>query len=302
MKKFLSLFLSLLMILSVWSVSASAADCKHDEILGGIIEVQPTCNSTGVRKVYCGICQKYVYVSVPTVEHTWVWTIRPGYEPTVHTTGIKDGVCSVCGRTQNGVTVPKLECSVHGAADWESKVSWTVTVESTCTSTGKKQAWCEGCKLYINREIPKKAHNTVVYPREEATCESNGHTESLYCRSCRSYIEYHSILPATGHNLVLRHGMYDVDPTCTEKGSATLVCLNGDCEYTETIEVNMLPHADSDGDYFCDMCEARICKCICHKGNFISNFIRKINTLLNKLLNNGEMIFSCCECMEPLAL
>ena len=301
MKKLLSVMLSLLMVLSVFSFSAFAADtCNHSNLMGGVTEKEPTCVTTGVKKVWCGTCQTYVYLVIPTVGHTWVWTVTK--QPTLNSTGLKNGICSVCKKTQNGVVMPKLECSVHSADSWEKSVQWTVIAEPTCTSTGKKQARCTGCNKNITREIPKKEHDAVVFSGKAATCEEYGKTDAIYCFSCRTYLVAHDPIPLTGHNMVLRHGMYDVDPTCTEKGSGTMICLNDGCDHTEQIEVKTIPHEDYNNDLFCDMCEARICKCICHKDNFIARFVRKLNTLLNKLLNDGEMIFSCCECMEPLAL
>lgn len=298
MKKVLSVVLSLLMILSVFSISVSAAQCDHNSLIGGIIEVQPTCNSTGIRKAFCGVCQEYVYLPVATVEHTWVWTVTKA--PTINTTGLKNGVCSVCKKTNNGVVMPKLDCGVHSVFGWEKNVTWTVITDSTCTSIGKKQAWCSGCQKYIVRDIPMKDHMTKTYAHQDANCTEYGLTESVYCNTCRSYIVPAQIIPATGHNMFMP--VADKEPTCTEEGKGTKICLNGDCDYTEEIVIEKLPHVDDDGDYFCDFCEVRICKCICHQDNIISRFVRIINTLLNKLLNDGEMKFSCCECMEPLEL
>lgn len=300
MKKLLSVMLSLLMILSVLSFGAFAADCDHSSLVSGIVEKEPTCVTTGVKKAWCGVCQSYVYLTIPVTEHSWEWTIRKGYEPTLYKTGLKDGVCTVCKKTQTGVVVPKLECSVHSVDSFEKTAEWTVITEPTCVSVGKKQAWCSGCEKFIVRDIPMNDHSPVTIKGVEPTCEEYGTVEGLYCYVCETYLVHPEKIRPLGHKMVLRHGMYDIEPTCTEKGKGTMICLNDGCEYTETIEVNTISHVDSDGDQFCDMCEGRICKCICHKDSFISRFIRKLNTLLQKLLKSEDIPFRCCECMEPL--
>lgn len=297
MKKFLALILSLLMVLSVFTVSAFAAECDHNSLEGGTVVKEPTCNSTGIRSVYCDTCGQYIYFNIEPINHSWKWTVTKA--PTLNTTGLKDGVCLSCGKSQTNVVVPKLECSVHSAdLTWEEKADWEIVFDSTCLETGKKQAWCTGCNKYIIKEIPKKDHYLTVYPQIDANCEDYGVTESVYCLSCRDYVVEPKIIPATGHVFFVL--VDELDPTCTEVGKGHTYCANEGCDYVAETEIPKIDHDDADRDEFCDMCSTRICRCICHMDHFIARFIRKLNTLLNKLLNGGEMVFCCCECMEPL--
>lgn len=302
MKKVFSLFISLLIVLSVCSISVAAADCRHNGVVIIDRQIEPTCNSTGVGIGYCGICQKDVHVSIPKTDHQWIWTVTK--EATLYSTGLKDGKCANydnCKAIRTNVEIPKLACATHSVTGWDKSVNWTTVdgKEATCTEPGLEEAYCSGCKMYITREIPVKDHSIRVREKKEPTCLENGSEKDVYCVTCRTYLVVPKAIPATGHKYYL---IVDVkEPTCTEKGQGHTYCLNGDCDYAKITDVAMIDHVDADNDKFCDECNVRICKCICHKDNFISRFIRKLNTLLNKLLNGGEQVFSCCKCMEPLA-
>lgn len=54
-----------------------------------------------------------------------------------------------------------------------------------------------------------------------------------------------------------------VAPTCTEEGYDSHFCVCGAGEKTN--EVEALGHIDEDDNGYCDVCEAFICDCLCHK-------------------------------------
>lgn len=299
-KKILALILAVITIITSGVFTAFATDCDHSALVNetGVIVVKPTCHSTGSRRVHCSICDKDVFFEIEMTEHQWVWTYNP--YPTLTTTGLKNGRCSVCGETIENVEVPKLECGEHNSDLWASSVKWEIIYDSTCLEIGKEQAWCNTCDKYIVRDIPLKEHYKTVFPQINPTCEIAGCTESVYCYNCHTYVVAPVKIPAIGHSL---YEDADIEaPTCEKEGKGHIYCAHDGCDFEEKVDIAKLPHTDNDNNGFCDICEARLCKCLCHQNNFIGRFIRILNTVLNKLIHDGEMVFRCCECMEPLEL
>lgn len=296
-KKLFAFLMALTVLLSLFMFSASAVECDHSSLEGGVVIKEPTCYSTGSLKVHCDNCGKDFFYEIDMIEHSWEWSYVA--YPTVTTTGLKNGKCSVCKKEVKNVEVAKLECSIHSADGWEEQANWEVIYDSTCLQIGKKQAWCTSCSKYVVRDIPIKEHYKTVFPQIDPTCEVAGKTESVYCYNCRTFVTPSHLIASTGHDL---YEVADIEePTCEKEGSGHIYCKNEGCDFEEKVEIAKLNHNDGNSDGFCDGCGARICTCLCHKDNIIAKFIRFLNTLLNNLINNGEMVFRCCECMEPLS-
>lgn len=83
MKKIMSLFLSLLMLLSVGVANVSAEEAEEHQHLStseGIIVKEATCKELGLIQYTCDECQESYQEEIPLKEHTYV-----------------DGICSMCG-------------------------------------------------------------------------------------------------------------------------------------------------------------------------------------------------------------
>lgn len=92
------------------------------------------------------------------------------------------------------------------------------------------------------------------------------------------------------------NGKVTAEPSCTESGTKILTCFCGE-SYTET--VSALGHTDSDGNGYCDRCDAKIkstdpssgCSHICHKKG-ISSFFYKIARIFWKMFKTNQY----CSC------
>lgn len=139
--------------------------------------------------------------------HTWTT------QAAVAATCTKEGkteckVCSVCGKTEGGETIPV-------DADNHTNIVDVAEVAATCTkagtTAGKKCADCgkviSGCTA-----TALKAHTEKTVAGKAATCTEAGYTDSIICADCGKVIKAATEIAATGHD-------YDDSGVCKNCGS-----------------------------------------------------------------------------------
>ena len=290
-KKALSVILSILVILSVFALSVSAAECDH-ESLSGVVVVRPTCSSTGVKKVHCDVCNQDVLLDLERAEHLW----EPVEEiaPTYNSVGSRKLDCINCDAVTY-VSIPATVCE-HWKASWGEGREWRYVIAPTCTEKGTEQTWCETCKKMAVREVPATGHMEKTIIGDKPTCTERGKTDGSWCIVCDTWVTPQYWIESTGH--VFYTVADEKQPECIVTGKGHIYCSNEGCTYAESCDIPSLGHTDKNGDGKCEVCGDIACRCFCHKDTFFAKIVRYLNTLINSLL--GENKFMCCDCMDPL--
>ncbi|MBQ2580153.1 MAG: hypothetical protein II574_00835, partial [Ruminococcus sp.] len=102
-------------------------------------------------------------------------------------------------------------------------MTWTTTIEPSCTADGEQESSCTRCSEKTTRKVDMLGHNyvtTVVKP----TCTEKGYTLHK-CSRCSDYYKTDET-PVTSHN----YNKTVVAPTCTERGYTLYTCA--DCGYS----------------------------------------------------------------------
>lgn len=194
------------------------------------ITVEPDLTTAGKAKRTCE-CGDIDEVDVPALENASVWTAAT----VVRASHDEEGLVrytSVYGTVEK--TVAKGEHS------WSS---WKIVTAPTATEKGEAARFCttDGCKSTETAELPVLTDTTVwTASVTAATCTT---PEITTYTSDYGTVTVETAA-ANGHNFQV--SAIVTEPTCTEKGSATIKCTVCDCE--ETKEIAALGHAFS-GDY-----------------------------------------------------
>lgn len=194
------------------------------------ITVEPDLTTAGKAKRTCE-CGDIDEVDVPALENASVWTAAT----VVRASHDEEGLVrytSVYGTVEK--TVAKGEHS------WSS---WKIVTAPTATEKGEAARFCttDGCKSTETAELPVLTDTTVwTASVTAATCTT---PEITAYTSVYGTVTVETAA-ANGHNFQV--SAIVTEPTCTEKGSATIKCTVCDCE--ETKEIAALGHAFS-GDY-----------------------------------------------------
>lgn len=310
-KKIVCVLLAVLMLMTSWAFSVSAEECEHVYSTVKETIVAPTCNSTGLLGyvcVKCGAFDKDNTERLPLADHDFVVV------STVPATCTKEGTvnykCKVCNKTKT----EKLAVKEHTYS------AWKVAKEATCKENGAQIRVCSSCG-YIQEKVIPAFHPAEYIQAVEATaptCTEHGTTAWSFCKLCGEKVIVPERIAPLGHK------MYKVAdgsvPTCTKAGEGHIKCER--CTQTiidaktgkeiqvglnEFFEIPATGHHDESGDGFCDECEARICKCICHQENFLAKLVVTINEIMNKffqktVIEDGEEVtyyFACCTCQIP---
>lgn len=180
-------------------------ECKHEYTSN--VTTASNCTTDGIKTYTCKYCG-YAYTENIAATHDYECTdTRPA---TCSNTGDKTFTCKICGNSYKE-TLPKNEHK------WSE---WTVTIEPTTTSYGKKVRTCELCygaqeanidPLPVDETEPpttedggssadcaRGKHNYVRIVDKEATCGDRGQYHSE-CSACgeRGMMDF---LPATGNH------------------------------------------------------------------------------------------------------
>lgn len=188
------------------------------------ITVKPDLTTAGKAKRTCE-CGDIDEVDVPALENASVWTAAT----VVRASHDEEGLVrytSVYGTVEK--TVAKGEHS------WSS---WKIVTAPTATVKGEAARFCttSGCKSTETAELPVLTDTTVwTASVTAATCttpEITAYTSDYGTVTVET-------AAANGHNFQV--SAIVTEPTCTEKGSATIKCTVCDCE--ETKEIAALGH------------------------------------------------------------
>lgn len=187
MKKNKILFLVVL-VFSFFVLTSCYEDCLHEES-DWIIDVQPTCQKTGLKHTVCINCYRKLEEKViEKLDHALIR--HEGKEVTCTEAGYQTyDTCENCDYT----TFKEIEAKGHTLIHHEGK-------EVTCTEAGY-QAYdtCENCEYTTYEEIEAKGHELVHHEGKEATCTTLGHNEYDECKNC-DYTTYEEII--IDHNYV----------------------------------------------------------------------------------------------------
>ena len=188
------------------------------------ITVEPDLTTAGKAKRTCE-CGDIDEVDVPALENASVWTAAT----VVRASHDEEGLVrytSVYGTVEK--TVAKGEHS------WSS---WKIVTAPTATEKGEAARFCttDGCKSTETAELPVLTDTTVwTASVTAATCTT---PEITTYTSVYGTVTVETAA-ANGHNFQV--SAIVTEPTCTEKGSATIKCTVCDCE--ETKEIAALGH------------------------------------------------------------
>ena len=188
------------------------------------ITVEPDLTTAGKAKRTCE-CGDIDEVDVPALENASVWTAAT----VVRASHDEEGLVrytSVYGTVEK--TVAKGEHS------WSS---WKIVTAPTATEKGEAARFCttDGCKSTETAELPVLTDTTVwTASVTAATCTT---PEITTYTSLYGTVTVETAA-ANGHNFQV--SVIVTEPTCTEKGSATIKCTVCDCE--ETKEIAALGH------------------------------------------------------------
>lgn len=188
------------------------------------ITVEPDLTTAGKAKRTCE-CGDIDEVDVPALENASVWTAAT----VVRASHDEEGLVrytSVYGTVEK--TVAKGEHS------WSS---WKIVTAPTAIEKGEAARFCttDGCKSTETAELPVLTDTTVwTASVTAATCTT---PEITTYTSVYGTVTVETAA-ANGHNFQV--SAIVTEPTCTEKGSATIKCTVCDCE--ETKEIAALGH------------------------------------------------------------
>lgn len=189
------------------------------------ITVEPDLTTAGKAKRTCE-CGDIDEVDVPALENASVWTAAT----VVRASHDEEGLVrytSVYGTVEK--TVAKGEHS------WSS---WKIVTAPTAIAKGEAARFCttDGCKSTETAELPVLTDTTfwTASVTAAATCTT---PEITTYTSIYGSVTVETAA-ANGHNFQV--SAIVTEPTCTEKGSATIKCTVCDCE--ETKEIAALGH------------------------------------------------------------
>ncbi len=304
-KKVLALFLAVLMLMSAMAVSVSAEPVTPcDEHTFGNEKkevVEATCTSTGAKAFVCEVCgaiDKSSFEEIPVKAHDFVKNEAESFDATCDKAGLTKYNCANCTATKEEVVPVKKH----------SLANEVVIKAATCKEAGILEKTCTECGFAVQFPIAKLTVHQRVLPveRVEPSCLAPGWEAWSHCMTCGEYIIEPVEIPALPHQYVTadpddpEKTYYRKEATCTKDGEFYQQCKV--CKTGEILPIPATGHKDEDQDGLCDVCEANMCSCVCHKDNFISRLVRFINTFFNIVFKkdaNDPTRFRCCDCMEP---
>ncbi|MBQ6898720.1 MAG: dockerin type I repeat-containing protein, partial [Clostridia bacterium] len=195
---------------------------------------EPDCAHKGLSQLKCLACGTVVKEAElsATNRHSGEWTYPGGkdcFNPVE-----KTRTCTVCGIVEEKVENPR------GGHTFK----WIAKVEKTCTEDGVQVNTCTHCG-FEKEEAPLPAtghifeYDSVI---KEATCEETG-LIAKKCVKC-DYTENERATPALGHNYDNNRYKVTKEPSCSEEGTADVVCSN--CGDAKVLVLDKIPHTLTD--------------------------------------------------------
>lgn len=223
MKKLFWLILAMCLLV----VPAMAEECDHEGAEWSELWA-PDCTHPGGEGAWCNKCMTYVTRDIPAPGHDKSLLVET-QAPTCSATGLKSGVCAVCGEDVSE-TLPKLE---HTVTEWTIVagpapcVGRVVQKFGNCEVCGEEEWVYESCEPTGEHEFPEKG--VVV---EEPTCTEPGRSLHL-CKLCGNVSEEREI-PALGHTVTEWETMWEPAECSGESGMQIGVCeVCGEDDYKE---------------------------------------------------------------------
>ena len=281
-KRIISLFLTVLMVLTSVPFTAFSVDgCAH-EWDAGTVSVEATCTQDGQATYTCGLCNETKTETVPALEHDFDETIEENVT-TAPATCTEDGSktvkCSRCDETKVTVlektghtpaTDAKVDptctatgltegshCSVCGEVltaqdviavlghDFDDSIEENVTiVPATCTADGSKTVKCSRCDETKVTVLEKTGHTPVIDAKVDPTCTATGLTEGSHCSVCDAVLTAQDIIAALGHDFdeTIEENVTIVPAMCTQDGSKTVKCSR--CDATDVTVLTQSGHEE----------------------------------------------------------
>lgn len=179
------------------SMDGETEEAAHEHIYTSLVLKPATCAEEGEVEYVCDLCDDSYREVIPTLEHTageW-FTAR---EATASQTGLRQRICSVCGRVLEEETIPAVVAdtvpvsvedaggSVQESAHEHSYIS-EITREATCTERGEETFTCTQCGDIFTKSIPATNHPSRRTIRTDGDCGEPGSVETI-CNLCNAVI------------------------------------------------------------------------------------------------------------------
>ena len=182
----------------------SAVVAEHEWEAEPQTDREATCTEDGQASVHCTECDAVKdETSIPVLEHTYDWVID--VPATEDAPGIMHEECIVCGAVANEDTVIEQLTHTHELVKTEAVEAGCLTAGNieyySCVTCGSMFADEETLEPLTQEEviIAPHDHSLVVRPAVEATCETEGVTEEIYCSICEQVLVPQKIVLAKGH-------------------------------------------------------------------------------------------------------
>ena len=260
-KKFIAVFLSVLMLMTAASVGfvPSAATICANHNLVEYSRIAATCQEKGVVNYTCTKCDYNVSEELEIDENNHAfgsWTLET--LPGCSTEGVEIRYC-VCGASETGVL---SATGKHTYADeslldfwWKAENAgvgtvyegWTIVKLPTCTTTGLAKTRCTECGV-AEKTAELRLHSADFYQAksEAATCVSNGESH-VVCKKCNA--NYILSIPVDKNNHMLVWETVK-EATCTEAGTEAAYCQwHKELGVFDTRATATKPHSYTDYKY-----------------------------------------------------
>ncbi len=154
MKKFLSLVLTMIMVLSF-----TGCGCEHDYNGGSVIE-EPTCTKEGIKLYECSGCGKTKEEKIEIIECDFTQT-EITKRATCQEEGIKTLYCTMCGNSREDIQ-SKIKC-----------VYKEDVTEATYEQSGEIVYTCEMCGDSYTEIIPQKQYRVKIDVTDKVSLAPN---------------------------------------------------------------------------------------------------------------------------------
>ena len=256
------------------TVNAVYTDVEHTLVDNGSIEAK--CETAGVTKKKCTVCQYTSSVDVEALDHSWGNPVN--HAATCTEAGYNTYTCTRndCGKT-------KTESDGTTALGHDFTVTVT-DVAATCTADGLLVMKCSRCEATSETVRPALGHEKEIHDYKDSDCTNEGNIYYVYCTRCQKYFsdeeceneitKEQTVISAKGHTEVIDAKK---EPTCTETGltegkhcsvcgsvlvAQTVIPAKGHTS-GETVKENVLDaKCLTDGKYdevvYCTVCQIEI--------------------------------------------
>lgn len=248
MKKFLSLLLAMILLISCMTVVAFAAEDEETVTISFSIDENPGFSSYGAKIEYDSSALELTEIKKGAVsaDGSFSSNVNNGKVGFAHdedttATGVlftatfKIRDTAKRGETYNvtasldenatkkanqekvalkisGGSITVDECRGGGKHDWQK----TGGQDATCTEDGYADYKCSKCQDTKHETLKAKgSHSPVPIPGKDPNCTESGLTEGKKCSVCQEILVKQETIPAKGHTETPVPGK---DPTCTETG------------------------------------------------------------------------------------